>query len=218
MPASMLDKGMFNYQSRQIFVVQPRNTGGGIVSFMLSLDSRSANTKFKASTLDLKMGDWNNFIAKKPPTAHVNGFINFGHDRYLANLADADGCERYVHKHHFYELDYVNSAKKHSLLDLMLDKQAVGIYLTEQCIDRLYKIRPQTKIVDFYQTWVYSNQTKLLKDFYNIDCRHTWSFSEMLDNKTFMDQLMYCQEIFDLDTDPDLYVKVIKDWHEMLSI
>ena len=208
---------MFNYDARQIFVVQPRNTGGGITSILLTLDTQTANVGLKNISKAEKIQAWQNFTAQTPITAHVYGFNNFGHERHLQNLASADSSTRYVHKHHFYELDYLNNNKKHALLDQMSDKQAVGIYLTEECVDKLYKIRPNTVPVDFYQRWIYSNQRMLLPTFFGIKCKHVWSFSEMLDTDKFLDHIMYCKELFDLDTDPDLYARVIRDWHTIIK-
>jgi len=206
---------LFNTKSRQIFVTQPRNTGGGVLSFMLSLDSRTASLNFKKFSLDQKLEDWHRFINRRLGNAHVYGFNNYNQPIYYKHIENADDCLQYVHKHHFYEL--LDDKLDSSFLKSMPDKQSVGIYLTEDCVLRLKQIRPNTPQVDYYQLWIYANQSRLMKDFFDINCRHVLPFKDMLDTKKLLDHLAYCGEIFDLDTNPDVYRQVVSSWHECIT-
>lgn len=211
----MLDT-QFNYVARQIFVTQPRNTGGGILAFLLSLDSNTASLNFKKQSLEKKLADWNNFVIQKKGNAHVHGFNNINQKKYQEDFHRAETCGQYIHKHHFYELfEDVNSDA--SLLSKMINKHSIGIYLTESCVERLIALRPQTPAIDYYQLWMYANQKKLLKDFFAIDCRHTLPFSDMLNIDQFIDHLCYCKSIFDLDTDCTIYQKVITQWYDIIK-
>lgn len=205
---------MFNYHAQQIFVVQPRSAGGGILAFLLSLDSDTASLDFRSKTLGEKLQDWDLFLSGNPSDAHCYGFCNFGHNTHTENIIAADHCQRYVHKHHFYELDYVNERKRNPLLDqVKANKSGIGIYLTDTCIDIIKSLRPSTPDMDFYQRWIYSNQQKLLPDFFGINCLHTLPFCDLLNLNTFVDHLAYCKEILRMDTDIDLFRPIILQWY-----
>lgn len=204
---------MFNFQARQIFVTQPRNSGGGILAFLLSLDSKTASLNCQQQTLEQKINDWNSFISQRRNNAHVHGFNNVNQPIYWENIKNADCCERYIHKHHFYELFDHDKI----LWTAMSQKQSIGIYLTELCVEKLLRLRPHTPPIDHYQLWIYSNQQKLMKDFFSTECRHVLPFSDMLDLDRFVDHLSYCKEIFDLDTDLTLYQHVIQQWYANLT-
>lgn len=209
---------MFNDHAQQIFVVQPRSAGGGILAFLLTLDSDTASLDFRSLTLADKLNDWNLFLSSGPGNAHCYGFCNFGHKLHTENIAFADHCRRYVHKHHFYELDYVNESKKHPLLDQVYgDKSAIGIYLTDACIDAIKSLRPSTPYIDFYQRWIYANQQKLLTDFYGVNCLHTLPFRDLLNPGAFMDHLAYCTQILCMDTDKDLFRPIILQWYATIG-
>lgn len=208
---------MFNYQARQIFVIHPRNAGGGILSFLFSLDKQTASINFKHESLKKKLNDWNNFVDSKASNAHAHGFLNLGHPDYLTNIAQADRCDTYIHKTHFYEI-YADAHNPNiNVLEKMSNKQGVGIYLTERCIDALVRIRPNTPCVDLYQLWIYAHQSKLLETFYGITCRHVFPFVELLDINFFMDHLIYCKDIFNFDTGLDTYQKVVQQWYSLIG-
>lgn len=209
---------MFNYDAEQIFVVQPRSAGGGILAFLLSLDSGTASLDFRSQALEDKLNTWDRFLLQDPGDAHCYGFCNFGQKLHAENIMTADHCDRYVHKHHFYELDYLSESKKHPLLDAVNGaKNAVGIYVTEECVRSIQTLRPATPDIDFYQKWVYSNQHKLLPDFFGIQCLHTLPFCDLLHIDKFLDHLSYCKEIFGMDTDTDLFRPRILQWYAMIG-
>lgn len=203
---------MFNYDAQQVFVIHPRSTGGGIVSFLLSLGSNTASIDMRDMTTQAKLARWQEFLKSDPENSHMSGFVNFGHPEHAQCIENADHCGRYVHKCHFYELDHPSG--NHPLLQrLSADRPSIGIYVTDQCVDRLLGIRPNTPPADYYQTWVYSKQANLLKTFYGISSLHTFSFSEMLDIDVFLDHLKYCNDLLDIDTSLDLYRSVIQQWY-----
>lgn len=209
---------MFNYESEQIFIVQPRNTGGGILALLLSLDSNTADVSFKKRSLSQKLCAWSDFVKGNPANAHVHGFNNFGHTLHESHMLAADDCARYVHKHHFYEIFGAGEKKLNPTLEKMPRKRSIGLYLTESCVERLLWLRPQTPAIDYYQLWVYANQAKLLKDFFDITCLHWFSFSDMLDLDILMDHMAYCKDLLELDTDLDVYRQIIGQWHQLLKI
>ena len=210
---------MFNFNAEQIFVVQPRNAGGGIVSLLLSLDSSTANLNFKNISVDEKLNTWNNHLSQNVgKDAHVYDFLNFGSNLHNTGIEQADFCNRYIHKNHFYELDEINQDKQHALLLKMTgDKKSVGIYLTDRCVEALLEIRPSTMTVDLYQKWVYANQKKLLLDFFGINTMHHFSFSDLLDKDLFIDHIKYCKDLLDLDLDIGVAEKIILQWYATIG-
>jgi hypothetical protein len=210
---------MFNYNAEQILVVQPRNAGGGILSFLLSLDSITADITYKEKTVNEKITNWKSYVASptSAKNAHINGFLNFGHSDQIKNINRADYCNRYIHKCHFFELDGDKNNKHTLLYKLIGPKKSIGIYLTDKCINNLLLLRPTTPAVDFYQQWVYSNQKILLDKFYDIKCQHTFSFSEMLNINLFMDHLTYCNEVLELDLNIDIAKCLIQEWYTIIG-
>lgn len=214
---------MFNYNATQIFVIQPRQAGGGILSFLLSLDSKTSSLNFKNISIEQKLKDWQQHIDRKSDTAHLYEFCNLGQDLHAANIQSADWCERYVHKQHFYELDFINNNKQQPFLTQVTGKkQSVGIYLTDECIKKIKYIESRNQSrgtpgeIDFYQKWVYSNQKQLLKSFYNIETVHYFSFSDMLDCELLLDHLQYCKDILELDIDLNVSKEIIKQWYNQI--
>lgn len=209
---------MFNYSADQIFVVQPRGCGGGVLSLLLSLDSKTASLNFKHKDVTSKIGDWQNFCANHVKDAHVYGFVNFNAHKHRHNIKVADHCQRYVHKLHYFELDALNQDKLHPLLlQMQGPKRSIGIYLTDQCQSTLENLRPDLPPIDFYQKWIYANQSRLLPDFFGIDSLHNFSFSEMLDLEVFIDHLAYCRDILDLDIDINQSRSIIQQWYGIIN-
>jgi len=209
---------MFDYQSHHLFVIAPRNAGGGLLSLLLSLDTDTASLDFKKKTLDQKIRDWEDFFLCHNGNSHLYGFLNVSQSAHTVALSQADACDRYIHKCHFYELDAVSTTKRNPLLESITgSKQAVGIYLTESCVEKLQTIRPQTPMIDLYQRWIYANQRSLLSDFYAIESLHLISFSDMMDQDILIDNLKYCQDLFRLDTDLDTYRSIISQWYQILQ-
>lgn len=207
----------FDFQADQIFVVAPRNTGGGILSLLISLDSNTASLDFRHKTLAEKILDWNRHTANSKGNSHLYGRMNFGHPDHVTAMHNADRCARYVHKCHFFELDGVSETQRHPLLDKITGgKQSIGIYLTDACIEKLLSIRPQTPQIDWYQLWVYNKQKSLLADFYEVDCRHVLPFSHMLEPDTLIDHVKYCRDVLALNIDSDILASVIHQWHAIL--
>jgi hypothetical protein len=209
---------MFNYNAQQIFIVQPRNTGGGILSFILSLDSSTASLNFKNIPISKKLDDWNAHLSNPSNTAHLYDFINFNSPNHNTNVEQADSCQKYIHKHHFFELDYINNDKQNPQLLKMPNKSAIGIYLSESCVEKLMELRSYTIPIDFYQRWVYSNQEKLLSSFFNINTLHHFKFLDLLDKDTFIDHIKYCKDLLDSDLDIDIAEKIILQWYQLLNI
>ena len=179
---------MFNYAADQIFVIQPRGCGGGILSLLLSLDSRTASLNFQNKTVVSKIDDWQKFCQRTTKDAHIYGFVNFAASEHTKNIASADNSHRYIHKLHYYELDAINADKRNPLLSQMHgNKSSVGIYLTDQCESTLLRLRPTLPSIDYYQKWIYANQAKLLPEFFDISSVHVLSFSEMLNLDAFLD-------------------------------
>jgi hypothetical protein len=208
---------MFNFDAEQLFVVQPRSAGGGILAFILSLDSATASLDFKQLSVDNKIKAWNDFINGAPDNAHVVGHVNLSHGTHLANIAAADSCSRYVHKNHFYELDGLCEHNADLLTKMHGAKKSIGIYLTDRCIEKILEFRPFTPHVDYYQKWVYANQNKLLAAFYDITSLHHFSFSDMLDIDTFLDHLHYCKDLLDLDIDLSIAKQISLQWYQILK-
>jgi len=209
---------MFNYSSENFFVIQPINAGGGLLSFLLSLDDRTASVGFKKMSVEEKLVQWDKHLATSPVNTHLIKFYNVNSNNHLSNIESADFCDRYVHKCHFYELDYLNDQKQHSLLsNITGSKRSIGIYLTDNCVDIIHQLRPRTPPVDFYQKWVYSNQARLLKEFYNINSVHTFSFTDMLDVDVLIDHLKYCQDRLDLSISVDKSREVVLQWYQLLN-
>jgi hypothetical protein len=206
---------MFNFNAQQIFVVQPRNAGGGIVSLLLSLDSSTASLNFKNISVDKKLDAWNNHLLLTDKNdAHVYDFLNFGSNSHTTRIDQADFCNRYIHKNHFFELDEINQYKQNTLLLKMTEeKKSIGIFLTDACVDALLELRPTTTPIDFYQKWIYANQKKLLLDFFGIDTIHYFSFLELLNKDLFIDHIKYCKDLLDLDLDIDMAEKIISQWY-----
>lgn len=206
---------MFDYAAKQIFVLQPRNTGGGILSLLLSFDQNIASIDFKKKTLQQKIDEWNKHATNPGWTSHVHGHINFGGDSHDRLIDVADSCSCYIHKLHFFEF---LGNRNQRLLELMSgQRQSVGIYLTDQCVDHLTQLRPQTEPIDYYQLWVYSNQRRILDQWFDIESMHVWPFSDMLQVDTFMDHIKYCEECLGLDLPHDLCVDTIKKWLQILQ-
>ena len=167
---------MFNYSAEQLFVIQPWATGGGMLSHLLSLDDQTAFVNFKKLSVAEKLQVWNKHVDAPSTNAHSIGFYNVNSNNHVKYIADADYCERYVHKCHFYELDGptdfykvdgLQDKKQISFLNNVTgSKKSIGIYLTDNCIDQLKQIRPHVPPSNCYQTWVYRNQARLLKEFY----------------------------------------------------
>jgi len=215
----MVDTSQFDYGAEQLFVVAPRNVGSGILSLLLSLDRGSAALDFKQKSLDEKIHDWDRFRSRSTGDSHLYGFMNFGQPDHADAMAVADRCARYVHKCHFYELDAVTDNRRHSVLNKITGrKQAVGIWMSQYCVEKLQQIRPKTPTADWYQLWIYSNQKSLLKDFFGIDCQHLLPFSDMLDLDMFMDHAKYCADLFALDINVDDHVSMIQQWYEIVQV
>lgn len=204
---------MFNFDAQQIFVLHPRQAGGGIVSSILSLDLNSAALNFKNLSVEQKTQHMFDHFQREhaTPNAHPYNFINFGQDSHLALVNDADFNQRYFHKLHFYELFDENNKK---LLVKMPNKLAVGISYTSKCIARIDAIRKLKYPVDYYQKWIYDNQKSLLPEYFGIDCKHTIEFSDLLDLTKFLDHICYCCEVFDLDLDLGTAQQLILAWHK----
>jgi len=232
---------MFNFAADQLFVVQPRNTGGGILSLLLSFDTLCAGINFQNISTQEKLLQWKQHLNNTVVNAHMHGHINFCSPVHNELIHSADSSDRYVHKLHFHELlsedsknlliqitgkKYVHKLHFHELLsedskNLLIQitgkKNSVGIYLTEDCAEKLMQLRPHTDSIDYYQLWVYNNQKKLLLDYFDIESMHTLSFSDMLDANLFMDHLKYCEQCLKLDLDQDLCYQVINDWLDIIK-
>ena len=209
---------MFNYSAEQVFVVHPRNSGGGIIAFLLSLDSQTSTVDFKKLSTEDKLNLWRAYVNTSPKNAHLAGFINFSSVNHLYNIQNADFCNRYIHKNHFFDFDAINNNKHHHFLDQATgEKKSIGIYLTDNCIEKLLSLRTHSPKIDFYQKWVYSNQQKLLKEFYNINSLHYFSFSEMLDKDIFVDHVKYCKDLLNLDIDIDVSAGLIDQWYRIIK-
>lgn len=210
---------MFNYSAEQIFVIQPHNTCGGLLSFLLSLDSQTSTIDFKKISLQNKLNLWQDYVKKTTISdAHLAGFVNVGSANHTHNIHNADFCNRYIHKNHFYELDSLNDNKCHPFLDQLTgEKKSIGIYLTDNCIEKLLALRPNTSNIDFYQKWVYSNQKILLKEFYGISTLHYFSYSEVLDKDMFIDHLTYCKDLLNLDINIDISATLIDQWYRIIK-
>jgi len=211
---------MFNFNAQQIFVIQPENAGGGIVSLLLSLDSSTASLEFKNISVESKLNHWNNHIlVSNNKDAHLYNFLNFGSSSHANLINQADFCNRYIHKSHFYELDYLNEDKKNLLLSTMLgEKKSIGIYFTDECVKKILELRPETGPIDYYQKWIYANQKKLLLDFFGISTIHHFSFSDLLVKDMFIDHIKYCKELLDLDLDIDTVGQIITQWHKSINV
>jgi len=208
---------MFNYNAEQIFVVQPRSAGGDILAFLLSLDNTTASLDFKKIAYKDKLATWSDFVNQTPDNAHVVGHVNISHSGHFRNIDSADFCQRYIHKNHFYELEGLCSKNADVLESMLGPKKSIGIYLTDNCVSKILEFRPYTPNIDFYQKWVYANQKKLLKEFFNIDSLHFFSFAEMLDIDLFLDHLKYCKDLLSLDLDLDQTKLIILQWYEILK-
>lgn len=209
---------MYNYNAEQIFVVHPRNSGGGILSFILSLDPLTPDLSFKKTSTQEKINLWKKHLDSFEKDAHLFNFINYNSPRYYYNINNtADFCHRYIQKCHFFELDS-NKGEKNFLDCLNGKKRCIGIYLTDSCVDKLLSLRPQTsQTPDFYQKFIYSNLKKLLPTFYNINVEHVLSFQELLNLDVFLDHLNYCNEIFDLNINIDYARGVMLDWYKIIG-
>jgi hypothetical protein len=206
---------MFNFAADQLFVVQPRNTGGGILSLLLSFDTLCASINFQNSSTQQKLALWDQHLKNTVVNAHMHGHINFCSPVHNELINSADSSSRYIHKLHFHEL--MSEDSKNLLIQMTGKKSSVGVYLTEDCADKLMQLRPHTDIIDYYQLWIYSNQKKLLLDYFDIESMHTWAFSDMLDANLFMDHLKYCEQCLKLDLDQDLCYRIINDWLDIIQ-
>jgi hypothetical protein len=209
---------MFNFDAQQIFVLHPRQGGGGIVSAILSLDESSAALNFKNLSVNQKAQDMKSHFVRDydpefGPNAHPYNFINFGHPFHLGFMEQADLAPRYMHKGHFYELF---DEKNKQLLEKMSHKLSVGISFTEECIEKVDAIRTLKYPVDHYQKWIYDNQKTLLPQHFNIDCRHTIEFRDLLEETKFLDHIAYCCEVFDLKIDMTLAQDLVQGWHKKI--
>ena len=206
---------MFNFAADQLFVVQPRNTGGGILSLLLSFDTLCAGINFQNISTQQKLLQWKQHLNNTVANAHMHGHINFCSPIHTELINSADSSDRYVHKLHFHEL--LSEDSKNLLIQITGKKNSVGIYLTEDCAEKLMQLRPHTDSIDYYQLWVYNNQKKLLLDYFDIESMHTLAFSDMLDANLFMDHLKYCEQCLKLDLDQDLCYQVINDWLDIIK-
>jgi hypothetical protein len=206
---------MFNFAADQLFVVQPRNTGGGILSLLLSFDTLCAGINFQNISTQQKLLQWKQHLNNTVANAHMHGHINFCSPAHNELIHSADSSDRYVHKLHFHEL--LSEDSKNLLIQITGKKNSVGIYLTEDCAEKLMQLRPHTDSIDYYQLWVYNNQKKLLLDYFDIESMHTLAFSDMLDANLFMDHLKYCEQCLKLDLDQDLCYQVINDWLDIIK-
>jgi hypothetical protein len=207
---------MFNYNAQQVFVLQPVNTGGGLLSFLLSLDTETATLDFKNVSVDEKINSWNDYTNPTATVthAHLYGNINIGKPDHQMYIAQGKYADRYIHKCHFYELF---SPENQQLVSLMgNNKISIGIYLTPECVDTLQKIRINTPPVDLYQLWMYNNQQKLLHDFWGIKSIHTFPFIDMLDTTRLLDHVTYCRDLLNLDLNLDLCKTVIQAWQQKI--
>jgi hypothetical protein len=194
---------------------------------LLSLDDQTAFVNFKKLSVAEKLQVWNKHVDASSTNAHSIGFYNVNSNNHVKYIADADYCERYVHKCHFYELDGptdfykvdgLQDKKQISFLNNVTgSKKSIGIYLTDNCIDQLEQIRTHIPPSNCYQTWVYRNQARLLKEFYNINSVHTFSFTDMLDVNVLIDHLKYCQDRLDLSISVDKSREVVLQWYQLLN-
>jgi hypothetical protein len=215
---------MFNYNARQVFVPHPFGTGAGILSFLLSLDSSTAALNFKATSTEEKLTQWNRHLkgidtnidrTHDNTNAHLYDFINVGSANYIDNIQTADYCSTYVHKGHFYEFEHYQKNFQNSIFNKPNGELvSIGIYLTSACVERLCDIRPRlSNQINYYQQWIYSNQVKLMKDWFNVDTLHHFTFSEMLNEELFVDHIVYCKDILRLDIDIKTVRSIINEWH-----
>ena len=94
---------MFNFAADQLFVVQPRNTGGGILSLLLSFDTLCAGINFQNISTQQKLLQWKQHLNNTVANAHMHGHINFCSPAHNELIHSADSSDRYVHKLHFHE-------------------------------------------------------------------------------------------------------------------
>ena len=209
---------MFNYDAEQLLVLQPNATGGGLISFLLSLDSRCASVNFKKLSVEQKINDWNQWVTTRPSNAELYGWANFGSEEFKNNLQNADSCDSYVWKCHFLELDHPEHP--HPILQKFSQPiRSVGIFVTDQCLEKLNTYRGNNHRVgaDYYEKWVYSNQKMILKHWLNVECVRAIRFLEMLDLDNFTEYMYWIYKDLDLTIDMKITRQAISDWHSMLK-
>lgn len=209
---------MFNRSAEQIFVLHPWGAGGGIISAILSLDNQTAALNFKDYPVEDKFQQIINHLDDKSDDAHAYGFLHFTSKPYLYALLDADSKERYIQKGHLYELF---SPEAKIFLDSMPNKKSIGVSISERDMEQLIKIRsnidaPATPY-NLYQQWMYNNQKTLLPEYFGINCLHTIEFNDLLDQEKFLDHMMYCVEILNLNINMDLVKIIISKWQNKLK-
>jgi hypothetical protein len=207
---------MFNYNAQQVFVLQPVNTGGGLLSFLLSLETKTATLDLKCASINEKINNWNNYTNPTATVthAHLYGDINIGKPDHQMCIDQGEYADRYIHKCHFYEL--FSPENQQLVASLGSNKVSIGIHLTPGCVDTLQKIRVNTPLIDLYQLWMYNNQQKLLHDFWNIKSIHAFPFIDMLDTTRLLDHVSYCRELLSLDLNLDLCKNIIQAWQQKI--
>lgn len=210
---------MFNYAADHTLVLHPRNAGGAVLAFMLSLDSHTADLRFRQASLQQKLQVWYQWQQNKTQdsrsihsTAHAYGCINFNRELHHECIAQAHPAPRYVHKGHFFEL-LSDTGPVPLLSQLTGVCRSIGIYLTPRCVERLQQLRPYNESVDWYQMWIYANQRSIMPEYFKVQSLHHFSFSEMLDLDLFQDHVKYCKDLLELDIDMDVCRDVIQQWH-----
>lgn len=197
----------------------PAGTGGGMLSFLLSLDSSAAALNFKSSSVEEKLAQWNKHLSVMQSSsnrnAHPYDFVHISSENYINNIETADYCSTYVHKGMFYEFENYRVNFQNTLFDRSEGELlSVGIYLTSECVEKMRIVRPYYfDDINYYQRWVYSNQVKLMKDLFNVNTVHHFAFSDMLDENLFVEHVQYCKDILQLDIDMDTVCSLIKEWH-----
>ena len=209
---------MFNFEAQQIFVVHPHHGGGGIVSAILSLDKSTAALNLQNLSSQQKAQNLLHYFEyPKSSVFHVNahpyGHINFAMAGQLQLIEQAESAYRYVHKTHFYNLF---DTKAQQLLQKMPQKFSVGIVFTDECIIKVHTIRKFKQRIDHYQKWIYDNQKTLLPQYFGIDCKHTIEFRDLLEENNFLDHILYCCKLFDLEINMSLAKNLIQEWHKKL--
>lgn len=206
----MIDSNRINH-----IVVHPRYAGGGILAAVLSLDSRTADLSFTRAEPQEKYLRMMEHLQGTVSNAHAYGNVNIANEDWYRNLEFADDCERYVHKGQFHAMW---GERNRQALDSLHNKKAIGIYLTDQCVEALNQLRPNTRPdIDYYQTWVYSNLSTLLPNYIGIQCLHTMPFIDLLSIDRIMEHIGYCQELLDLDVDLDWARTLAQTWQNRMA-
>jgi hypothetical protein len=217
---------MFNNDARHLFVIHPRQSGGGILATVLSLDTRTAALNFKNLSVEQKAQDSRRvLIDPMSINAHVYyGITHFMHTGFRSAYEEADHSERYVHKCHVYEM--LSDEAKQQLM-IMPNKIAVGMSYTENCIEELRKL-PRGAFLNrqdadnhsrwdrHYTNWIYSNLDTMLPTYFGINMLHSVEFSDLLKLDRFMDHVQYISDELDLDIDNDIAASLILAWQQKL--